>query len=166
MIIFLDTKLSNFMNQKIVSIGLVAEHGKHEFYAERKDLKIKDCAPEVIVNVLPLLGKDGREMHDWELSQNLREWFEQLPEKAVVLCENLENAALFQDAVTGFGLKLPPPEQLDSIHPIDKDILLAPSFVEVKNASWGQKNRQRHHALQNAKILKNGWIHTKKLFQS
>lgn len=164
MLLFLDTEFSGFIHQEMVSIGLVSEDGKHEFYAERKDLNIKHCSEEVIANILPLLEKNGHNLPDLELCQALRNLFEFLPERAIVLCDYTADATLFQDAITGFGLGLPFPEKLESVQKIDTELLSTMSFIEGQNALWKQKNRYRHHALHDAIALKSGWINMRKSF--
>ena len=54
--IFIDAELTDFVDPKVISIGLVAESGE-EFYAELP-FSMRDCSEFVRETVVPMLGKE------------------------------------------------------------------------------------------------------------
>ena len=43
MIVFLDTEYTDPIQIDLISIGMVSEDGRAEFYAERNDYRASDC---------------------------------------------------------------------------------------------------------------------------
>ena len=73
MILFLDTEFTDFHAPELISIGLVSECGRLEFYGERTDFDQRRCNEFVRSDVLPKLGQ-GPCFTAGELSAALRTW--------------------------------------------------------------------------------------------
>ena len=55
--LFVDTEFTDFIDCELISIGLVSEDGRHEFYAEVADYDRQKCNAHVQAGIWPLLGK-------------------------------------------------------------------------------------------------------------
>ena len=77
MMLFIDTEFTDFKHPDLISIALVSEDGKGEFYAELP-VDLSKCNDFVLTTVLPQLGKmPGAQCSAIELDGRLRRWFEQ-----------------------------------------------------------------------------------------
>jgi hypothetical protein len=56
MLIFIDTEFTDFKNAELISIALVPEDGRQEFYAELP-VNLCKCSEFVLETVVPQLGK-------------------------------------------------------------------------------------------------------------
>ena len=98
MLVFLDTEFTDFLRPDLISIALVAEDGS-ELYAERTDYREDGCSDFVRETVLPLLGGvPDAACSRSELTQRLRDWFEQLPEPATIIYDFESDWQLFSIA--------------------------------------------------------------------
>lgn len=76
MILFLDTEFTDFQQPDLISLGLVSECGRYEFYAERNDFDLARCSDFVRSMVLPKLGQGTRGVSRTSLATALRAWLE------------------------------------------------------------------------------------------
>lgn len=89
--IFLDCELSNFIQPKLISLGLVTEDNNHSFYGELTGTySIEDCYEFVISTVLPPLDTkptkhpltDNKHVHAQmtfnQCQLNLVKWFDEI----------------------------------------------------------------------------------------
>jgi hypothetical protein len=84
-LIFFDTEFTDFINTDLISIGLITEDGKHEFYCELTDYNSKACSEFVRNVVLPLLDNSKFGMKRSEASARLFCWLEELGDE-FILC--------------------------------------------------------------------------------
>ena len=87
MLIFIDTEFSDFINTKLISIGLVSQCD-NKFYAELP-IERKDCSDFVKDVVLPQLGKiEGAQCTLKELKVRLIRWLEQFKneDEPTIIC--------------------------------------------------------------------------------
>ncbi len=150
MILFLDTEFTDFIDCELISIGLVSECGRLEFYAERTDFDMRLCNAFVREAVLPKLGQDmdvpGGRLDAAGLAVTLRAWLERVHNMAgglvLVLYDYKTDFDLLADALDG---ELPP-------------------WVEGHNVSghigWvgAGSGLSAHHALEDAHALRRDWL--------
>lgn len=79
-----DTEFANFSNLSPLSIGIVSEDKKFEFYKEINDFKLNDCSDFVCENIIPLLDLEKHGQPYAEVSQSLIKWINELPCKDVI----------------------------------------------------------------------------------
>ncbi len=103
MLIFIDTEFTDFANTELISIGLITEDGKHEFYAELP-FNRRSCNNFVLQTVLPQLGKKlEAQCSTQELKTRLGAWLEQFKNcEEVTICFDFGGDwLLFQYALGG-----------------------------------------------------------------
>lgn len=86
MLLFLDTEFTCLpnpvMSPRLISIGLVTEDGKHEFYGEIRrgeGWEYTDCSDFVMIEVVPLLKGSEFAMTPTELKARLLAWLNTMP---------------------------------------------------------------------------------------
>lgn len=139
---------------RLISIGLVSEDGLSSFYAELPVESYREkITPWVQANVLPLLEGGACVMQPAELRQRLAEWIGTQAE-VVIASDSLEYDFKFLRAVLD-----PWPGNVD-----DHLLLLTrnglnkyDAFEEAVEAAFTSGLR-RHHALDDAKANRLGWI--------
>jgi hypothetical protein len=108
MLLFIDTEFTDFLNIDLISIGLVSEDGRHQFYAERTDFCYDWCNDFVRSAVWAHLGADpAANVKRDELRQRLSDWFKTLPAAVTIACDSytdldirpLGESAVFNDAI-------------------------------------------------------------------
>ena len=150
MILFLDTEFTDFHAPELISVGLVSECGRLEFYAERTDFDQRRCNEFVQAKVLPKLGL-GPQFNSGELSAALRTWLNRvhaLDAAGVVL--------VLYDYDTDFAL-------------LANTLVNLPAWIEganianhINHVSWAREGLDEsptaHHALYDAKELRADWL--------
>ena len=155
MIVFLDTEFTDFVRPDLISIGLVAEDLR-EFYAERIDYRKDDCSVFVRETVLPLLGGvPDAACNQSELTQRLRDWFEQLPEPATIIYDFESDCRLLAEAVLGRTENNPPANFGEPLH-LENSSITHPVFERAQNLTYTQ-DWPPHHALADARALMAGY---------
>lgn len=156
MILFLDTEFTDLgLDPKLISIGLVAEDGVREFYAE-----LNISAPEgeysyfVREAVLPHLAGGVARMEWHELSLRLGNWIESLDGSVQIATDSPSwdwpwIQELFMEPGTW-------PENLGA-KPIVLDFAGRRAFNEAVETAFAGGLR-RHHALDDAKANRLGWL--------
>ena len=155
MLVFLDTEFTDFLRPDLISIALVAEDGS-EFYAERTDYCKDHCSDFVRETVLPLLGGvPDAACTQSELTQRLRDWFEQLPEPATIIYDFESDWLLLADAILGRTYKNPPANFGEPLH-LGNSSITHPVFERAQNLTYTQ-DWPPHHALADARALRAGY---------
>jgi len=87
MLIFIDTEFTDFKNAELISIALVPEDGRQEFYAELP-VNLCKCSEFVLSTVVPQLGKVATaQCTRNELQGRLSLWLEQFAHHSpVTIC--------------------------------------------------------------------------------
>lgn len=83
--ILFDTEFADFTNLALLSIGLVTEDKKYEFYKEVNDYDPESCSDFVIKNIIPLMDYDNHGLSYRDLSESLIKWINGLPCNEVIL---------------------------------------------------------------------------------
>ena len=158
MLIFFDTEFSDLcMNPRLISIGLIAEDGERMFYAELADTyQPKECGEFTQLTVLPLLegGDNVLTMHD--LTLRLGNWLGDFGEPVTLGTDSLGwdwpwIQEIFHIEGTWPANVARRPLLLTMNYLNDYDC-----FIEaVENAF---STLRRHHALDDAKANRLGWI--------
>ena len=151
-LLFLDTEFTAFgPGAELLSVAIVSEDGKDEFYAERNDYSQNLCSLFVIDHVLPLFGQHPEAVCGIaEMRYRLREYLERFPpfmkiasdlNKDLALMRallgepwpvNIERERLRLENIEGLN------EQLDQLQP--------------------ECDPQRHHALHDARALRAAFL--------
>lgn len=156
MLVFLDTEFTDFVQIDLISIGLVTEDGQ-EFYAERNDYRREDCSSFVVAEVLPLLNRvPGAKCSSAHLSFRLHEWFASLEEPVTIVFDYTLDWELLADALQGDNLADLPANLSEKLF-ISHEVLSDAKFREAYENSF-EPNWPRHHALADARALRNGYL--------
>ena len=154
MILFLDTEFTDFHAPELISVGLVSECGRLEFYAERTDFDQRRCNDFVQDKVLPKLGQ-GPRFNSSELAASLRGWLDR-----VHALDAASTVLVLYDFDTDFDLLKVALGEL-------------PAWLEGANISgdinhvgWAREDLDEspssHHALHDALELRSDWIASRK----
>ncbi|WP_082722320.1 3'-5' exoribonuclease [Burkholderia mayonis] len=153
MLLFLDTEYTGYSQAapQLISLALVAEDGKREFYVELADTwLLADCTEFVKREVILLLT--GPRRSTVQARSDLKTWFADCPRNVQVAC----------DSATDFGFLLdllgsPLPVNLAS-HYFDLRPLIDLSIYDQAVSAYYQIDNRVHHALVDARAYRHGWL--------
>jgi hypothetical protein len=167
MLLFLDTELTDLSRAgrpapKLISIGLVSEDGKHEFYGEIEQgngWTWLDCNDFVMIEVVPLLKGGEAAMSQAELKARLLAWLEAMPRSLTIACDSAFDmdflkALLSQD----WPAKLDQ-EWYDLRPMIDRE------FDQAVIQCHKERGTYEHNALDDAWANRAGWLAWRKMKQ-
>lgn len=153
MLVFLDTEYSGFshpsIERKLISLALVTEDGKKEWYGELDGWTVNDCSPWVQQHVLPLIT--GHKITRQVATASLVEWFGSLPRKVQVACDS-ETDWQFLKALLDV---LPANLARDRY---DLAQLITNSIYHHTVIGYFQKGNPEHHSLHDARAYRLGWL--------
>jgi hypothetical protein len=161
MLIFFDTEFTDLHPEaKLISIGLVSEDGERTFYAELSDTwRIEDCTrnPFVLEAVIPLLEGGATRMTMAELALRLGDWLEAFDQPVTMATDSLAwdwdwFREIFYTADTWPAKVDGTPLLLTMNYLNDYD-----AFAHAVEQAFATGLR-RHHALDDAKANRLGWI--------
>lgn len=159
MLLFLDCEFTDFLDIDLISIALVSDTGRHEFYAERTDFRREACSEFVRAAVLPLLGQvSGAGCDREELRTRLWAFFASLPGEVQLATDSRHDLDLLGDAL-GEGW---PPNLARSVLDL-REQLGHPAYDLAVGRYHAQPGRPWHHALHDAHANRAGWKAWKKL---
>lgn len=147
------------MGSELVSIGLVSEDGVHRFYAERAPLP--DRPTDFVQHVVyPLLQGGSCLMSEMAMTTGLRAFLgtDQAP---LVLADYTHDLVLLRYVLAGFDM---PDSQAQACGPIPKvqgmliDGGRLDRNVERLFESDPALAARRHHALNDAEVLRRAWL--------
>ena len=162
MFLFIDTEWADELANELVSLALVSDCGRFEFYAEREPLPAN--ATEFVRQVVyPLLERGDRAMPDFEFTRRLHVFFGQMqagakPDRVIVAYDHRNDLDLLGIALDAFDLPESPRR---------------PAFQELDLASLGRSYKhavescflanpalavRRHHALVDARVNRDAWL--------
>ncbi|WP_176317512.1 3'-5' exoribonuclease [Burkholderia vietnamiensis] len=153
MLLFLDTEYSGLAQRKpkLISLALVAEDGRREFYAELSDTwTLDDCSGFVKREVLPLLS--GPRMPRAEVCVALREWLAQAPRAVQVACDS-ETDWRFVIDLLGAAWPANLADRYYDLRP-----LIDTAIYDRTVTKYHQTKRREHHALDDAHAYRCGWL--------
>lgn len=151
MILFLDTEFTGLNQPKpeLISIGLISDDGQQSFYAElTPDCYIEQTEPWVKSNVLPLLEGGECVLQPDELRVRLTAWLKSLGPAKIAVDFGIDFEFLRE-------VLIPWPVNVER-----EPIFIAGSeFVAAVESIYADHTElRRHHALDDAKANKMGWL--------
>lgn len=152
-ILFLDTEYTGLSqpaaNRKLLSLALVAEDGRAEWYAEVSGWTLADCDPWVQRHVLPLMT--GPSMPREEARASLRNWFATLPRSVQAACDSPIDWRFLLDLLG----KRPP-----NLQPQRHDLAPLINTASYNNTltAYFAAGHPEHHALHDARAYRLGWL--------
>ncbi|MHB8914873.1 MAG: 3'-5' exoribonuclease domain-containing protein [Thiobacillus sp.] len=161
MIVHFDTEFTTLhLRARLISIGFVADDGR-EFYAELTDTyERKHCTEFVRETVLPLLDGGEAQMDSYQLIMQLGAWLEDFDEPVTMVCDSMEyDWSLFTKIFT-----------LKSTWPVnvrrEPMLLELPMRIQIAIVEEAFENGlRRHHALDDARANRLGWLELQRLKQ-
>lgn len=153
MLLFLDTEYTDPLNIELISLGLVSEDGKHEFYCERNDFEKDFCNEFVRNTVLPHIGKIPEVQVDRaELRKRLAAWFTTLPRSVTVACDSYTDWELVLNVLEGER-----PCNLTGRYDL-RSLIDDSTFHRAVCGYHEQDSQPWHHALHDARAHRMGWL--------
>lgn len=154
MLLFLDTEFTDFNDCDLISVGMVSEDGRYEFYAERTDYRHDFVNSFVRTEVVPHLGRfPGAACTGEELTRRVWAWFGTLPRRVQLACDSTRDRDLLWSA---FVQGLPP--NLDKT-PYDlRGLIDTTVFHDSVCRYHEQPDCPWHHALYDARAHRAGWM--------
>lgn len=178
--LFFDTEFANFSTLSPLSIGIVSEDKKIEFYKEVSDFEVNDCSNFVKDIVIPLMDLEKHGLPYKELSQQLIKWINDLPCKEVVFVADYDGDIIILERILSELGELSLKKKV-SIKLINKAFnqatierglynqrIIHKAFEAMANGisnSLSQKPKMQHHALYDAHANCDGWIQAIKLLE-
>ncbi|KGV01485.1 MULTISPECIES: 3'-5' exoribonuclease [pseudomallei group] len=153
MLLFLDTEYTGYgqPEPKLISLAVVAEDGRQEFYVELSDTwAIDECTTFVTEQVLPLLT--GPRMSLADARAALRAWFAEAPRAVRVACDSPTDWRFLLEL-----LGTPLPENLADQY-YDLRPLIDTSIYHSTVDAYYRRARRAHHALADAHAYRRGWL--------
>jgi len=154
MLIFFDTEFTELgLNSCLISIGLVSEDGQDEFYAELSNTyQVADCSDFVREFVLSHLQGGNTRMSVQEMTVKLGNWLEEFEEPVQLITDSLHwDWPWVQKLFNNPNLW---PINL-AANPL---ILGQNSELELAIDAAFSNGLRRHHALDDAKANRLGWL--------
>jgi hypothetical protein len=153
MLLFLDTEFTDFLNIDLISIGLVSEDGRHQFYAERTDFCYDWCNDFVRSAVWAHLGEvPAAKVRREQLRERLASWFNTLPVAVTIACDSYTDYELLLDALDGER-----PANLAGYYDM-RPLGESAVFNEAVCAYHAVPGQPWHHALHDAIAARMGWL--------
>lgn len=153
MLLFLDTEYTGLRqtDPRLISLALVAEDGRREFYVELADTwQPADCTGFVNREVLPLLEGPARTLA--QARDELREWFAAAPRHVQAACDSATDFRFLLEL-----LGAPRPGNLDGRY-FDLRPLIDTAVYDLTVADYYKTDPRLHHALADARAYRLGWL--------
>jgi len=152
-LLFLDTEFNGLSQsahaRKLLSLALVTEDGKVEWYAELDDWVLTDCDAWVQRHVLPLMT--GPRMSRDEAQTSLQGWFAALPRRVQAACDSSIDLQFLLALLGERPVNLVP--QRHDLAP-----LIDTAIYNNTVSAYFAKGHQEHHALHDARAYRLGWL--------
>jgi hypothetical protein len=161
-ILFIDTEWADVLANELVSLALVSDCGRYEFYAERDPLP--DESTEFVRTIVyPLLERGEFAMSDVDFTRRLHAFFGTVqraanPRRVSVAYDHRNDLDLLGIALDAFDTPHSPPRP--AFEAIELAALGAPytRAVEacfIRDPALGTR---RHHALIDARVNRDAWL--------
>jgi hypothetical protein len=162
LILFIDTEWADVLANDLVSLALVSDCGRYEFYAERDPLPANgtDFVREV---VYPLLDRGERALPDSEFTRQLHEFLGRMqglakPERITVAYDHRNDLDLLGIALEAFDAPDTPPRPYFQEHDLGTLGLPYKRAVEDCFTRDEGASARRHHALVDARVNRDAWL--------
>ncbi len=155
MLLFLDTEYTGLgqHDPKLISIALVPEDGKNQFYAEIEmgdSWAKQDCNEFVLAKVLPILKGGECQITRAKFRDRLLGWMAALPRSVQVACDS-DTDFRFLQQILGDDW----PDRLDK-HYFDLRPLIDTTVYDQTVQRYYNSDRPPHNALNDAQAY--GWM--------
>lgn len=165
MIVFVDTEWADVLASELVSLALVSECGRFEFYAERDPLP---AAPTDFVRsvVYPLLDRGPHACSDAEFTRRLHAFFETVAGVAkhgrvTVAYDHHNDLDLLNHALDGFEEPETPARPAFNAYNLELLGIRYDLAVEEIFEGDPEFRRRRHHALVDARANRDAFVRLK-----
>lgn len=161
MLLFLDTEFATPHSPEIVSLALVSQDGRYEFYAERDPLP-DDPSEFVREHVYPLLERGPYALPDHEFCKALRSFIAQVAAsdggQVTIAYDYHCDISLLEFALGGFGAHVDEPA-LPTWNTLDLESLgeAFSASVRARFESNPAVLKRRHHALGDALVNRDAY---------
>jgi len=160
-ILFIDTEWADELANELVSLALVSDCGRFEFYAERDPLPA-DATEFVRTVIYPLLERDLRALPDANFTQQLHEFFRTAqrtarPNKVTVAYDHRNDLDLLGIALEAFNLPDTPPRPAFATLDLSSLGAAFPQHVEACFSNDSTLSARRHHALVDARVNRDAY---------
>lgn len=174
-LLLLDTEFTDFINTEMISMGIVSEDGKHEFYIELNDYRPQVCSEFVKMNIIPRLDQKKYGVSRIEASARLYCWLEELGEEYAMCPDNIVDWEIFVDLIE----EIPPNIQNTPVMmwtELRKRIMAKADQLQTPDLNWffsmatqafhdgfreyflRNPSPKQHHSLADSKANRSGWI--------
>jgi 3' exoribonuclease, RNase T-like len=160
-ILFIDTEWADQLANELVSMALVSDCGKFEFYAERDPLP--DATEFVRMTIYPLLDRGKHALPDAAFTQQLHEFFRTTqqaarPNKVTIAYDHRNDLDLLGIALEAFNLPDTPPRPAFDTLEIGSLSAAFSQKVEDCFAKDPALSSRRHHALIDARVNREAYL--------
>ena len=154
MLIFFDTEFTELgVDPRLISIGLISEDDQ-TFYAELTDTYTQaDCSHFAVEAVLPHLEGGKARVNMPELTMQLSKWLQAFKQPVTLACDSLAWDWMWMQEIF-YSIETWPPN-------LDGKPVILKFNDEVFNAAVEAafaSGLRRHHALDDAKANRTGWL--------
>ena len=162
MILFIDTEWADKLANEVVSLALVSDCGRFEFYAERDPLPTN--ATEFVQTVIyPLLNRGEHALPDASFTQRLHEFFRTVqvaasPARVTVAYDHRNDLDLLGIALEAFNLPNTPPRPAFDTLELGSLGAAFTQFVEACFTNNPALSARRHHALIDARVNRDAFL--------
>ena len=154
--VFFDTEFGGFLPHQVrlISIGFVSEHNR-SLYLELEGVTPEMCSPFVLDSVLPLLNGGPKTSRD-DAAVRVRDYLVSFG-CAVTLWTDSPgyDAFLLSELVAGVRKELP---EIRICTPEFDGLSARMHYVNHSEVLFETRQLRRHHALDDAKAMRNGWL--------
>ncbi len=162
MILFIDTEWADILASELVSLALVSDCGRYEFYAERDPLP--ETPTDFVRSVVyPLLDRGSRALADDQFTASLHKFFDDVLEvaprgKVLVAYDHRNDMALLEYALDGFESPETPSRPPFSRFNLG---LLGDEYLQMVESCFARDTSltaRRHHALIDARVNRQAYL--------
>ena len=168
--LFCDTEFTDLLQPELISVGIISEDGKHEFYMERNDYPKNESSAFVKTVVEPQLSTKGYSFSD--MADELFIWLSHLPGEYRFIVDYYTDWELIIDLVDNLPANIISPvallyAELDTASALRgmRNSTILETTVRARNAfNIGMMDYfytyklPQHHALNDAKSNRYGWL--------
>jgi 3' exoribonuclease, RNase T-like len=161
-ILFIDTEWADVLANELVSLALVSDCGRFEFYAERDPLPAGGT-DFVRTVVYPRLDRGSSAVADAVFTQRLHEFFGKMqraakPQAVTVAYDHRNDLDLLGYALEGFDSPQTPPRPAFHMRDLASLGRTYEQAVETCFAKDPARHARRHHALIDAQVNRDAYL--------
>lgn len=161
--VFMDTEFTNFSEPELISIGLVAQCGA-EFYAELSEgWRPERCSPFIVESVLPLLVcSAGTALSLRDASRGLANWLAALGSDPILVFDAPVDELLLRRLLQASSVSA---DIAVNMQPLCWPGCAMARHFELLLSQLLTHNTRRHHALVDARAMRQAVLQTEAEFR-